>query len=150
VLNLRLHSNPMDMDRPLWEVHLIEGLHGGRFAMYGKMHHSLADGVSGVGLVNFPEDPTQTRTPPIWAQSASRSHAGRPPSGVMGVLPSALLGQAQALPSLLRGLAGSAKAAIASRRPGLRLAGGSGRARSSTPTSRRSAASRRRPRASRA
>ena len=51
----RLHSNPMDIDRPLWEIHLIEGLHGGRFAMYGKLHHSLADGVSGVGLVNFSE-----------------------------------------------------------------------------------------------
>jgi WS/DGAT/MGAT family acyltransferase len=113
VLISRLHSNPMDMDRPLWEVHVIEGLHGGRFAMYGKMHHSLADGVSGVGLVNFPEDPTQTRTPPIWAQE--RRHKPRPGArrpGVMGVLPSALLGQAQALPSLLRGLAGSAKAAI--------------------------------------
>jgi WS/DGAT/MGAT family acyltransferase len=113
VLISRLHSNPMDMDRPLWEVHLIEGLHGGRFAMYGKMHHSLADGVSGVGLVNFPEDPAQTRTPPIWAQE--RRHKPRPGGrrpGVMGVLPSALLGQAQALPSLLRGLAGSAKAAI--------------------------------------
>jgi WS/DGAT/MGAT family acyltransferase len=113
ILISRLHSNPMDMDRPLWEVHLIEGLHGGRFAMYGKMHHSLADGVSGVGLVNFPEDPEQTRTPPIWAQEHKRkprSGAGRP--GAMGVLPSILLGQAQALPSLLRGLAGSAKAAI--------------------------------------
>jgi len=103
----------MDMDRPLWEVHLIEGLHGGRFAMYGKMHHSLADGVSGVGLVNFPEDPQQTRTPPIWAQESKRkSRGGVAPSGAMGMLPSVLLSQAQALPSLLRGLAGSAKAAI--------------------------------------
>ncbi len=109
----RLHSNPMDMDRPLWEVHLIEGLHGGRFAMYGKMHHSLADGVSGVGLVNFPEDPAETRTPPVWAQEHKRkprTGAGR--TGAMGMLPTALLSQAQALPSLLRGLAGSAKAAI--------------------------------------
>ena len=113
VLISRLHSNPMDMDRPLWEVHLIEGLHGGRFAMYGKMHHSLADGVSGVGLVNFPEDPEQTRTPPIWAQESKRKpRSGVAPSGAMGMLPSMLLSQAQALPSLLRGLAGSAKAAI--------------------------------------
>ena len=49
VLVSRLHSNPMDMDRPLWEIHLIEGLLGGRIALYGKLHHSLADGVSGVG-----------------------------------------------------------------------------------------------------
>jgi WS/DGAT/MGAT family acyltransferase len=113
VLISRLHSNPMDMNRPLWEVHLIEGLQGGRFAMYGKMHHSLADGVSGVGLVNFPEDPTQTRTPPIWAQERKRkAHRAAASGGALGMLPSALLSQAQALPSLLRGLAGSAKAAI--------------------------------------
>jgi diacylglycerol O-acyltransferase / wax synthase len=113
VLISRLHSNPMDMDRPLWEVHLIEGLQGGRFAMYGKMHHSLADGVSGVGLVNFPEDPTHTRTLPIWAQERKRRpRSGNAGAGAFGVLPAALLNQAQALPSLLRGLAGSAKAAI--------------------------------------
>jgi WS/DGAT/MGAT family acyltransferase len=113
VLISRLHSNPMDMDRPLWEVHLIEGLAGGRFAMYGKMHHSLADGVSGVGLVNFPEDPAETRTLPIWAQERPRKpRSGIAASGTLGVLPSVLRSQAQALPSLLRGLAGSAKAAI--------------------------------------
>jgi len=113
VLISRLHSNPMDMDRPLWEVHLIEGLQGGRFAMYGKLHHSLADGVSGVGLVNFPEDPTHTRTLPIWAQERKRKpRSGTASAGALGVLPLALLNQAQALPSLLRGLAGSAKAAI--------------------------------------
>jgi WS/DGAT/MGAT family acyltransferase len=113
VLISRLHSNPMDMDRPLWEVHLIEGLHGGRFAMYGKLHHALADGVSGVGLINFPEDPAQTRTLPIWAQERKRKpRPGAVRPGAMGVLPSVVLNQAQALPSLLRGLAGSAKAAI--------------------------------------
>jgi WS/DGAT/MGAT family acyltransferase len=69
--------------------------------------------VSGVGLVNFPEDPKQTRTPPIWAQESKRkSRSGGERPGAMGMLPSALLSQAQALPSLLRGLAGSAKAAI--------------------------------------
>src|SRR5690606_22371162 len=67
VLVSRLHSNPMDMDRPLWEVHLIEGLHDGRFALYAKLHHSLADGVAGVGLLNFSEKPESSRTPPIWA-----------------------------------------------------------------------------------
>jgi WS/DGAT/MGAT family acyltransferase len=113
VLVSRLHSNPMDLDRPLWEVHLIEGLHGGRFAMYGKLHHSLADGVSGVGLLNFSEDPQQSRTPPIWAQERKRRPRGAPGRyGAFGVLPAAVMSQARALPSLLRGLAGSASAAM--------------------------------------
>ncbi|MGI9246312.1 MAG: wax ester/triacylglycerol synthase domain-containing protein, partial [Steroidobacteraceae bacterium] len=68
VLVSRLHSNPMDLDRPLWEMHLIEGLSEGRFALYCKLHHSLADGISGVGLLNFSDDPAASETPPIWAQ----------------------------------------------------------------------------------
>jgi len=113
VLVSRLHSNPMDMDRPLWEIHLIEGLQGGRFAMYGKLHHSLADGVSGVGLLNFSEDPRKSRTPPIWAQERKRKARGAGvPVGAFGLLPEIVRNQARALPSLLRGLAGSASAAL--------------------------------------
>jgi WS/DGAT/MGAT family acyltransferase len=113
ILISRLHSNPMDLDRPLWEIHLIEGLHGGRLAMYGKLHHALADGVSGVGLLNFSEDPKKSRTPPIWAQEPRRkSRQGGAPASALGLLPGILRNQAEALPSLLKGLAGSATAAL--------------------------------------
>ncbi len=111
ILVSRLHSNPMDLDRPLWEIHLIEGLYGGRFAMYGKLHHSLADGVRGVGLLNFSEDPQSSHTPPIWAAerpAKSRTRSGGP----YGFVRSALLQQARSLPSLAKGLAGAAKAAL--------------------------------------
>lgn len=115
ILVSRLHSNPMDLDRPLWEMHLIEGLHGGRFALYTKLHHSLADGISGVGLLNFADDPAQSRTPPVWAverERRARSPVGAGAYGAVGVLSSAVLNQARALPNLLQGLAGSAKAAL--------------------------------------
>jgi len=103
----------MDLDRPLWEIHLIEGLQGGRFAMYGKLHHSLADGISGVGLLNFSEDPKKSRTPPIWAQERPRKPRSSAANyGAFGVLRSTVSSQARALPSLLRGLAGSATAAL--------------------------------------
>ena len=44
ILVSRLHGHPIDFHRPPWEVHLIEGLEGGRFALYVKVHHSLVDG----------------------------------------------------------------------------------------------------------
>jgi len=46
-----LASTPLDRSRPLWEFHFAEGLSGGRFALIGKVHHALADGVASVNLL---------------------------------------------------------------------------------------------------
>ena len=46
----RLHSTPLDMKKPLWEAHLIEGLENNQFAFYFKGHHCAVDGM---GAVNF-------------------------------------------------------------------------------------------------
>src|SRR4051812_21209446 len=42
----RLWSNRLDMRKPLWEIWLIEGLEGDRFALLSKYHHSLVDGLA--------------------------------------------------------------------------------------------------------
>jgi len=47
----RLHSHPLDLRHPPWECHLIEGLCNGRFALYFKVHHCAADGVTAMHLV---------------------------------------------------------------------------------------------------
>src|SRR5689334_25215888 len=42
----RVQSRQLDRDRPLWEVYLVEGLTGGRFALVTKTHQALVDGVN--------------------------------------------------------------------------------------------------------
>jgi diacylglycerol O-acyltransferase len=46
----RIMSQQLDRGKPLWECWYVEGLEGGRFAMITKLHHCLADGISGTEL----------------------------------------------------------------------------------------------------
>jgi len=41
-----------DKDRPLWELHAVEGLEHGRFGVILKIHHAMTDGV---GMVRMTE-----------------------------------------------------------------------------------------------
>lgn len=65
VLVARMHSHPLDLSRPLWECHLIEGLENRRFAFYFKAHHCCIDGMGAVRMVRswLSEDP-RDRSPP--------------------------------------------------------------------------------------
>lgn len=91
-LTSRLHGNPLDRHRPLWETHLIDGLKDGRFAVYTKIHHALVDGVSGLTLLQRPlttnapdHNGAQTRAP--WSpEPPAPPRAARGPSlrGVLG------------------------------------------------------------------
>ncbi|MCK7595393.1 wax ester/triacylglycerol synthase family O-acyltransferase [Pseudomarimonas salicorniae] len=45
-----LHAEPLDRDRPLWRIEIIDGLPKGQVALYMKSHHALVDGQAGVAL----------------------------------------------------------------------------------------------------
>ena len=48
----RLHGSLLDRSRPLWEMHLIEGLQNRQFATYFKAHHCAIDGVGSMHLMS--------------------------------------------------------------------------------------------------
>jgi WS/DGAT/MGAT family acyltransferase len=69
-LAARFFSQQLDRSKPLWELWLVEGLKGGRFAVIGKSHHALVDGVAGIDittvLFDMEKDPPEPehRNPP--------------------------------------------------------------------------------------
>jgi WS/DGAT/MGAT family acyltransferase len=68
-----LHTPLMDRARPLWELHVIEGLAGGQVALYVKTHHAGLDGASAqVYLQSFVD------TAPRPGRGARRSAAPPP------------------------------------------------------------------------
>jgi diacylglycerol O-acyltransferase len=68
----RLHARELDLDRPLWEMYVVEGLDNvegvprGSFAIVSKTHHAAIDGVSGAELASVMHD----RTPDAEAEPA--------------------------------------------------------------------------------
>ena len=74
-----LHTPVLARDRPLWEVHVIDGLGGdlgaGHFALYQKMHHAYADGVtmSRWGAESYQNSAEDTELTPVWTIDHTRS-----------------------------------------------------------------------------
>src|SRR4051795_8353169 len=69
-LAARIFSQQLDRTKPLWELWLVEGLDGDRFAIVGKSHHALVDGVSGVDittvLFDLEAEPPTPDPQPTW------------------------------------------------------------------------------------
>jgi diacylglycerol O-acyltransferase / wax synthase len=54
----RILSQLLDRSKPLWDLHVVDGLKGGRGAIIWRVHHALADGVSGTRLMEVMLDQT--------------------------------------------------------------------------------------------
>src|SRR5688572_2218738 len=52
VLAARVFSQRLNRKRPLWEMWLVEGLEGDRFAIVSKTHHAVVDGIAGLDVLS--------------------------------------------------------------------------------------------------
>lgn len=108
-----LHASELDMRRPLWEMHLIEGLSGNRYALYTKIHHSLMDGVGGMRMMQamLSADAEARDTPAPWASPKIRSSERKPHFSLNDLLRQAGQ-QARTLPGLYGSMSALAKSAM--------------------------------------
>lgn len=73
------HEPLMDRSKPLWEFHVIDGIQGGRFAVYLKLHHAYADGMTMTSWLSrsLSESPEITDFTPVWELPPPRRKASR-------------------------------------------------------------------------
>jgi diacylglycerol O-acyltransferase len=67
----RVFAQRLDRTKPLWELLLVDGVRGDRFALIAKSHHALVDGISAVDLTTVlfdtePDAPPPARPPRAW------------------------------------------------------------------------------------
>src|SRR3954451_13924435 len=89
-----LMSDRLDRSRPLWQIHVVEGLAGGRTGLIARMHHALVDGIAAVDVSTVVLDPTadplvvdqpseEARGPSLTRITAARLHVPRKLAGDM-------------------------------------------------------------------
>lgn len=71
----RVMAHRLDRDHPLWECWVVEGLVRGRWAILAKLHHCLADGITGAKLFDAMCDEPDPRMTPESEQTPLRARA---------------------------------------------------------------------------
>jgi diacylglycerol O-acyltransferase / wax synthase len=106
----RIMSRPLDRRHPLWEVYLVEGVEGNRFALLSKTHQAMVDGITAVDLGEvILEDSDQVRGAPVttWRPAPGPSSVELV-AGALGDV----VGHPTALVDVVRGGMGSARDAV--------------------------------------
>lgn len=80
----RLHETVMDRSRPGFEMFFIEGLAGGGFAVFVRLHHAIVDGASAMALLlaSMNDAAAARRVEPFFALQLAAPRA-RPPKGLL-------------------------------------------------------------------
>ena len=76
----KILSTVMDRQHPLWDMTFVHGLKGNRSGLILRLHHCLADGIAGIGILNVLMDasPVAPRLP-----RRKLRHQAPPPRGVV-------------------------------------------------------------------
>ncbi|HYN30267.1 MAG TPA: wax ester/triacylglycerol synthase family O-acyltransferase [Dermatophilaceae bacterium] len=100
----RIQPRPLDQNRPLWEVYLVEGLALDRFAIVSKTHQALVDGLNAVDIGHLIVDgrPGQDEElPATWRPSREPTTAEL----VVGALADTVRGPGQVIETVQSGVA---------------------------------------------
>ncbi|MFT3716200.1 MAG: wax ester/triacylglycerol synthase family O-acyltransferase [Gordonia sp. (in: high G+C Gram-positive bacteria)] len=110
------HGALLDRSRPMWEVHVIEGLSDGRLAVYTKIHHSVVDGVSALGLLQrmLSTDPDDRSGTAFWdpALKRRRRRTEEPRKGLLSKVTDTLGGVAKTAEEVIGMAPAAAKVAV--------------------------------------
>jgi diacylglycerol O-acyltransferase / wax synthase len=95
-----LHSEPLNAAQPLWSFDIVDGLSDDRFAVLGKMHHALADGVAAMRMFRrwLSTEPDESEAAPMWTKPTTASSSR---ANVVTPIAKRLLRQATVLPGMV-------------------------------------------------
>ncbi len=97
----KLFSQVMDRQHPLWDMTFMHGMKGRRTAMVIRLHHCLADGIAGVGMMNALFNPN-AKAPP--APPLNHSEAPRPSDALASLTTGLVESYSEFIKRILSGL----------------------------------------------